>query len=124
MHAVCIFFDIRPRLGSRLRRCGKKEAVAQHVRQRFDIGRFSCHSCRPKHLALRCLHLIVACEQLVLPSMIFTALGPDFPEDLINDLLGGDAIFLCGAGVSAPQLPSFKILVVRVYGRLGEERGF
>ncbi len=54
--------------------------------------------------------------------MIFTPLGPDFPEDLINDLLEGDVVFLCGAGVSAPQLPNFQNLVEQVYARLGEER--
>ncbi|MCF1463518.1 hypothetical protein FS827_19620 [Agrobacterium vitis] len=54
--------------------------------------------------------------------MIFTPLGPDFPEDLINDLLEGSVVFLCGAGVSAPQLPTFANLVRRVYESVGEER--
>lgn len=54
--------------------------------------------------------------------MIFHSLGPDFPEDLINDLLEGDVVFLCGAGVSAPQLPNFETLVQRVYAFVGEER--
>ncbi|PYE31963.1 SIR2-like protein [Rhizobium sp. PP-WC-1G-195] len=54
--------------------------------------------------------------------MIFTPLGPDFPEDLINSLLEGDVVFLCGAGVSAPQLPNFENLVRQVYASVGEER--
>ncbi len=54
--------------------------------------------------------------------MIFTSRGPDFPEDLINDLLEGDVVFLCGAGVSAPQLPNFENLVRQVYANVGEER--
>lgn len=49
-------------------------------------------------------------------------LGPDFPEALVDDLLEGDVVFLCGAGVSAPQLPNFRDLVLNVYNRLGEER--
>ncbi len=54
--------------------------------------------------------------------MIFTPLGPDFPEDLINALLEGDVVFLCGAGVSAPQLPNSENLVRQVYASVGEER--
>lgn len=54
--------------------------------------------------------------------MRFHQLGPDFPEELIDDLLEGDAVFLCGAGVSFPQLPGFERLVTNVYARLGEER--
>ncbi|ANL49431.1 SIR2 family protein (plasmid) [Rhizobium phaseoli] len=48
-------------------------------------------------------------------------LGPDFPEALVNELLEGNVVFLCGAGVSAPQLPNFRDLVLNVYNRLGEE---
>lgn len=54
--------------------------------------------------------------------MIFTSLGPDFPESLIDDLVEGDVVFLCGAGVSAPQLPNFENLVRQVYATVGEER--
>ncbi|WP_320188562.1 SIR2 family NAD-dependent protein deacylase (plasmid) [Agrobacterium rosae] len=54
--------------------------------------------------------------------MKFHPNGPDFPEALINDLLEGDVVFLCGAGVSAPQLPNFRDLVLNVYIRLGEDR--
>ncbi|MBK0022872.1 SIR2 family protein [Brucella pseudogrignonensis] len=49
-------------------------------------------------------------------------LGPDFPDALVDELLEGDVVFLCGAGVSLPQLPSFEGLVERVYERLGLER--
>lgn len=49
-------------------------------------------------------------------------LGPDFPEALVDELLEGSVVFLCGAGVSAPQLPNFRDLVLNVYNRLGEER--
>ena len=36
-------------------------------------------------------------------------------------MLDGDVVFLCGAGVSAPQLPMFGNLVTRVYERIGVE---
>lgn len=49
-------------------------------------------------------------------------LGPDFPDALVDEVLEGGVVFLCGAGVSLPQLPSFQDLVVRIYGRLGLER--
>lgn len=54
--------------------------------------------------------------------MRFHQLGPNFPEELIDVQLEGDAVFLCGAGVSFPQLPGFERLVTNVYARLGEER--
>ena len=44
--------------------------------------------------------------------------GPEFPDDLVNDLLEGEIVFLCGAGVSAPQLPGFKELVDRCFEAL------
>jgi hypothetical protein len=49
-------------------------------------------------------------------------LGPDFPETLVDDLIEGNAVFLCGAGVSAPRLRNFRDLVLNVYDRLGEQR--
>lgn len=54
--------------------------------------------------------------------MIFTPLGPDFPESLINDLLEGDMVFLCGAGVSASQPQKLENLVRQVYATVGEKR--
>ena len=44
--------------------------------------------------------------------------GPEFPDELINDLLEGEVVFLCGAGVSAPQLPGFKELVDQCFEEL------
>jgi hypothetical protein len=49
----------------------------------------------------------------------FSADGPDFPTPLIDGLLNGNVLFLCGAGVSTPQLPGFGELVTRVFEELG-----
>lgn len=54
--------------------------------------------------------------------MRLNPLGPDFPETLVDELLEGNVVFLCGAGVSSPQLPNFRDLVTNVYDRLGEQR--
>ncbi|MDL2407592.1 SIR2 family protein [Rhizobium calliandrae] len=35
--------------------------------------------------------------------------------------MAGEVVFLCGSGISAPQLPDFKTLVDRTYERLGVE---
>ncbi|PYF06955.1 SIR2-like protein [Rhodobacter viridis] len=35
--------------------------------------------------------------------------------------MAGDVVFLCGTGISAPQLPDFKSLVDQTYARLGVE---
>lgn len=45
----------------------------------------------------------------------FSKDGPEFPDELVNDLLKGEVVFLCGAGVSAPQLPGFKQLVCQCF---------
>jgi hypothetical protein len=50
--------------------------------------------------------------------MRFSADGPDFPAELLDSLLAGEVVFVCGAGVSAPQLPGFAGLVCRVYQNL------
>jgi hypothetical protein len=55
-------------------------------------------------------------------TLRFSDRGPEFPGPLIDALLAGEVVFLCGTGVSAPQLPDFKILVDRTYERLGVER--
>ncbi|WP_156350305.1 hypothetical protein [Sphingomonas sp. Leaf20] len=34
-----------------------------------------------------------------------------FPGELIDALLAGNVVFLCGTGISAPQLPGFRKLV-------------
>lgn len=54
-------------------------------------------------------------------SLRFSDDGPVFPNALIDAMLNGEVVFLCGAGVSAPQLPMFDDLVDRVYKRIGLE---
>ena len=49
----------------------------------------------------------------------FSEDGPDFPTGLVDRLLDGKVLFLCGAGVSMPQLPGFGGLVTRVFQELG-----
>ncbi len=44
-------------------------------------------------------------------TLRFSNEGPAFPSQLVDALLSGDVVFLCGAGVSAPQLPGFGGLV-------------
>ena len=48
--------------------------------------------------------------------------GPEFPGDLVDSVLAGEVVFLCGAGISAPQIPDFKRLVERTYEILAIER--
>ncbi len=48
--------------------------------------------------------------------------GPEFPGELVDSLLAGDVVFLCGTGISAPQLPDFKSLVVCIYEKLGVKK--
>ena len=45
----------------------------------------------------------------------FSKEGPEFPSQLVDALLSGDVVFLCGAGVSAPQLPDFGGLVAKCF---------
>lgn len=52
----------------------------------------------------------------------FSAQGPSFPDALVDDMLEGRVVFLCGAGVSSPQLPGFKKLVDDIYERLNVEK--
>ncbi|MHB8286678.1 MAG: SIR2 family protein, partial [Caulobacteraceae bacterium] len=40
---------------------------------------------------------------------------------MVNAMLAGEVVFVCGAGVSAPQLPNFKDLVLRVFSKVGAE---
>lgn len=44
-------------------------------------------------------------------SLRYSDHGPTFPGELIDALLSGDVVFLCGTGISAPQLPGFQKLV-------------
>lgn len=51
----------------------------------------------------------------------FSEHGPPFPDALVDDILEGKVVFLCGAGVSSPQLPGFKALAEKTYAALGAE---
>jgi hypothetical protein len=51
----------------------------------------------------------------------FSEDGLSFPDSLIDEMLEGRVLFLCGAGVSSPQLPGFKELAQKVYKKLGVE---
>lgn len=56
--------------------------------------------------------------------MRFLEDGADIPDELIRAVTAGDAMFLCGAGVSVRVgLPSFELLTGRVYSRIGETPG-
>ncbi|MCA0203370.1 MAG: SIR2 family protein [Proteobacteria bacterium] len=52
----------------------------------------------------------------------FSEEGPEFPSPLVDALLKGDVVFLCGAGISAPQLPGFADLVDLCYAELNLEK--
>jgi NAD-dependent SIR2 family protein deacetylase len=55
--------------------------------------------------------------------MRFLKDGADIPDELIRAVTDGDAVFLCGAGVSRHVgLPSFEELTDQVYRELGETR--
>jgi hypothetical protein len=54
-------------------------------------------------------------------TLRFTDTGPEFPSALIDALMAGEVVFLCGTGVSAPQLPEFGSLVDKTFQRLGVE---
>jgi len=52
----------------------------------------------------------------------FSEEGPEFPSPLVDAWLKGEVIFLCGAGISAPQIPGFSGLVDSCYGELNLEK--
>jgi NAD-dependent SIR2 family protein deacetylase len=53
--------------------------------------------------------------------MRFLEDGADIPDELIRTVTDGDAVFLCGAGVSQRAgMPSFRGLTEQVYQKLGE----
>ncbi|CAB3809101.1 hypothetical protein LMG28614_06952 [Paraburkholderia ultramafica] len=54
-------------------------------------------------------------------TLRFSEEGPAFPTDLIDRMIEGEVVFLCGAGVSAPQMPMFGALVDCVYKKIGVE---
>lgn len=46
---------------------------------------------------------------------------PNIPDELIRDVADGNAVFLCGAGVSMRvNMPSFRQLAEQIYAALGE----
>ncbi|WP_428155305.1 SIR2 family protein [Brevundimonas sp.] len=51
----------------------------------------------------------------------FSENGPEIPSALLDALIAGDVVFVCGAGISAPQLPHFRLLVEQVYAGLNAE---
>ena len=55
-------------------------------------------------------------------SLRFSNDGPKFPNEFIDSLLAGEVVFLCGTGVSAPQMPGFRCLVEHTYEALGVKR--
>lgn len=52
----------------------------------------------------------------------FSEEGPEFPSALVDALLKGEVVFLCGAGISAPQIPGFAGLVDSCYEKLNLEK--
>ena len=54
--------------------------------------------------------------------LCFSTDGPEFPDAFVDSLLAGDVVFLCGTGVSAPQMPGFRRLVDGTYEMLEVER--
>ena len=53
--------------------------------------------------------------------MRFIAGTPDIPDELINDVSDGRAVFLCGAGVSKRAgMPLFGPLTDQIYAEIGE----
>ena len=55
--------------------------------------------------------------------MRFRENGADIPAELLNAVSKGDAIFLCGAGVSKRAgLPLFDDLTAQIYDAIGEKR--
>lgn len=53
-------------------------------------------------------------------SLSFSGSSLHIPVGLIDAMLAGDVVFLCGTGISAPQLPNFQQLVDLVSEHLGE----
>lgn len=51
----------------------------------------------------------------------FSETGPGFPFELVDAMLDGKVVFLCGAGISAPMLPGFGALVTQCFEQLNVE---
>lgn len=54
-------------------------------------------------------------------ALRFSRNGPCFPGPLLDSLMDGEVVFLCGAGISVPQLPNFSELVERTCEELNFE---
>ena len=55
-------------------------------------------------------------------TLRFSEDGPVLPSELVDSILSGEAVFLCGTGVSAPQMPDFRVLVEDTYDALRVNR--
>ena len=55
-------------------------------------------------------------------TLRFSTNGPEFPGKLVDSLLAGEVVFLCGTGVSAPQMPGFASLVDSTYESLAVQK--
>ena len=55
-------------------------------------------------------------------TLRFSNDGPEIPGKLVDSLLAGEVVFLCGTGVSAPQMPGFASLVDSTYESLAVQR--
>lgn len=51
-------------------------------------------------------------------TLRFSKDGPELPGELVDSLLDGEVVFLCGTGVSARHMPDFRLLVDRTYESL------
>ena len=55
-------------------------------------------------------------------SLQFSDDGPAFPSGLVDAIMDGEVVFLCGSGVSSKKVSDFKGLVKRTYEELGLDR--
>ena len=55
-------------------------------------------------------------------TLRFSNDGPEFPRNLVDTLLAGEVVFLCGTGISAPQMPGFAALVEETYESLAVKK--
>ncbi len=55
-------------------------------------------------------------------TLRFSKDGPQFPGEFVDSLLAGEVVFLCGTGVSIPQMPDFQYLVERIYETLAVKK--
>lgn len=55
-------------------------------------------------------------------ALRFSQDGPEFPGQLVDSLLRGEVVFLCGTGISAPPMPNFSALVNKVYETLDVQK--